>query len=113
MSVDGTGAAPSGVVGPRALGIASLALAVLVPVAYAFRVIPYTENLLISFALLTCWGQFLIAGIAFLLQARDNARNTGLGWRHHLWAFPAAVISIPVSVALTFQFLAMTHSFGA
>lgn len=82
---------------PLALGVVSLVLAVVVPVSYMVRLIPYTDNLLVSFALIGSWGQFLIAGIAFLLQARGARRGAGLGWMHHLWALPAALLSVPVA----------------
>lgn len=82
---------------PSALGIASLVLMVAVPLGYMIRLIPYTDNLLVSFALIGSWGQFLIAGVAFLLQSGDARKGRGLGWWHHAWAFPAALISIPLA----------------
>lgn len=95
---------------PLVLGIISLVLAVVVPVGYMIRLIPYTDNLLVSFALIGSWGQFLIAGIAFLLQARDARRGVGFGWMHHLWALPAALLSIPVASIVNLTVAALLAS---
>jgi len=86
---------------PTVLGVICLVLMVIVPLGYATRLIPYTDNIFVSFALTDSWAQFLIAGIAFLLQASGARKGRGLGWMHHLWALPAALLSIPVSSVVT------------
>lgn len=99
---------------PLVTAYVMFALGLLVPLgSWAGRaadIIPYTDNLLISIGSLTCWGQFLISGLAFLLHAGDNRRGGGLGWRHHVWAVPAALVSVPVSAVITLQFFAVFNS---